>query len=207
MRLLSHCSRGHCQRGGSPAREKYAGFNHSHRHRHRTQVLADREGIQLGRQTASRPLNRLGLVSSRRYRPPRRRVRRERMPRGHAAADRRQPPPPAAGAGAQVGIAAGSDGRDHPSLRHPPGQPRRPPRWPQVQCQPRHVPQPVGPTQFTPATRGSGIECETPRAAQGALAPTPEPAQVVWLGGGLEVCGPGPLPGRRIWVPACCWQG
>ena len=33
--------------------------------------------------------------------------------------------------------------------------------------QPRHVPQPVAPTQFTLATGGSGIECETPRAAQG----------------------------------------
>ena len=56
--------------------EKYAGFNHSHL----TEVLADREGIQLSRQTVSRLLNRHGLTSARGHRPPRHRVRRERMP-------------------------------------------------------------------------------------------------------------------------------
>ena len=55
---------------------KYVGFNHSHL----TEVLAEREGIQLSRQTISRLLNRHGLTSARRHRPPKHRVRRERMP-------------------------------------------------------------------------------------------------------------------------------
>ena len=58
------------------AGEKYAGFNHSHL----TEALAEREGIQLSRQTVSRLLNRVGLASARRHRPPKHRVRRERMP-------------------------------------------------------------------------------------------------------------------------------
>ena len=43
------------------ASEKYVGFNHSHL----TEVLAEREGIQLSRQTISRLLNRHGLISAR----------------------------------------------------------------------------------------------------------------------------------------------
>ena len=58
------------------AGEKYAGFNHSHL----TEALAEREGIHLSRQTVSRLLNRSGLTSARRHRPPKHRVRRERMP-------------------------------------------------------------------------------------------------------------------------------
>ena len=58
------------------ASEKYAGFNHSHF----TEVLAEREGIHLSRQTVSRLLNRHGLASARQHRPPKHRVRRERMP-------------------------------------------------------------------------------------------------------------------------------
>ena len=57
------------------ASEKYAGFNHSHL----TEVLAEREGIHLSRQTVSRLLNRHGLSSTRKHRPPKHRVRRERM--------------------------------------------------------------------------------------------------------------------------------
>ena len=49
------------------ASEKYVGFNHSHF----TEVLAEREGIHLSRQTESRLLNHCGLTSARRYRPPR----------------------------------------------------------------------------------------------------------------------------------------
>ena len=58
------------------ASEKYAGFNHSHL----TEVLAQREGIHLSRQTVSRLLNCSGLFSARQHRPPKHRVRRERMP-------------------------------------------------------------------------------------------------------------------------------
>ena len=58
------------------ASKKYAGFNHSHF----TEVLAEREGIHLSRQTVSRRLNQNGLASARRHRPPKHRVRRERMP-------------------------------------------------------------------------------------------------------------------------------
>ena len=59
------------------AGERYVGFNHSHF----TEVLAEREGIHLSRQTVSRLLNRCGLASAKRHRPPKHRVRRERMPR------------------------------------------------------------------------------------------------------------------------------
>ena len=58
------------------AGERYAGFNHSHF----TEVLAEREGIHLSRQTVSRLLSRFGLASARRHRPPKHRVRRERLP-------------------------------------------------------------------------------------------------------------------------------
>ena len=60
----------------SLASEKYAGFNHNHL----TEILAEREGIHLSRQTVSRLLNRSGLFSARQHRPPKHRVRRERMP-------------------------------------------------------------------------------------------------------------------------------
>ena len=83
---LVHGNRGRKPRNSVPedvaattvilASEKYVGFNHSHL----TEVLAEREGIQLSRQTISRLLNRHGLTSARRHRPPKHRVRRERMP-------------------------------------------------------------------------------------------------------------------------------
>ena len=56
--------------------KKYAGFNHSHL----SEVLAEREGIHLSRQTVSRLLNRHGLSTTRQHRPPKHRVQRERMP-------------------------------------------------------------------------------------------------------------------------------
>ena len=84
---LVHGNRGRKPRNAVPedvaaaavilAGEKYAGFNHSHF----TEVLAEREGIHLSRQTVSRLLNRHGLTSARQHRPPKHRVRRERMPR------------------------------------------------------------------------------------------------------------------------------
>lgn len=58
------------------ASEKYTGFNHSHF----TEVLAEREGIHLNRQTVSRLLNHYGLPNARQHRPPKHRARRERMP-------------------------------------------------------------------------------------------------------------------------------
>ena len=54
----------------------YAGANHTHF----TDLLREREGIDLGRQTVRRILARAGLPSPRRRRPPKHRVRRERMP-------------------------------------------------------------------------------------------------------------------------------
>ena len=55
-----------------PASEKYAGFNHSHLNG----VLAEREGVDLVRQTVSRLLNRHGLPSARQHRPTKHRVQR-----------------------------------------------------------------------------------------------------------------------------------
>ncbi len=54
---------------------KYAGFNHSHL----TEVPAEREGIHLSRQTLSRLRNRHGLTSAGQHRPLKHRVRRERV--------------------------------------------------------------------------------------------------------------------------------
>ena len=58
------------------ARDRYQDVNHTHL----TQLLCEREGIEIGRQTLSRLLKAAGIESPRRRRPPRHRVRRERMP-------------------------------------------------------------------------------------------------------------------------------
>ena len=116
---LVHGNRGRKPRNSVPedvaattvilASEKYSGFNHSHL----TEVLAEREGIQLSRQTISRLLHRHGLNSARGHRPPQASCTPGAYaPGGHAAADRRQPPPLAGGQRAQIRIAAGS-GRRH----------------------------------------------------------------------------------------------
>ena len=54
----------------------YAGANHTHL----TELLREREGIDLGRQTVHRILTRAGIPSPRKRRPPKHRVRRPRMP-------------------------------------------------------------------------------------------------------------------------------
>ena len=186
---LAHGNRGRKPRNSVPedvaaaavilASGKYAGFNHSHL----TEVLAEREGIHLSRQTVSRLLNRHGLTSARQHRPPKHRVRRERMP--------------------QEGMLLQIDGSHHPWLE------RRGPRFvlllavddatgtvanalfrPEEDTRgyfllmegivrsygiplaiygdrhgvfkfngkPRHITQPVGPTQFTRAMGELGIE-------------------------------------------------
>ena len=58
-------------------RKRYPDTNHTHL----VQLLEEREGIRISRQTLSRILNAAGIRSPRRKRPPRHRVRRERMPR------------------------------------------------------------------------------------------------------------------------------
>ena len=83
---LVHGNRGRQPRNAIPeetasavvmlASGKYAGFNHSHL----SEVLAEREGIHLSRQTVSLLLNRHGLPSARRHRPPKHRIRREQIP-------------------------------------------------------------------------------------------------------------------------------
>ncbi len=59
------------------ARTRYAGVNHTHF----AELLAEREGIHIGRTTLRRALLDAGLSSPRRRRPPKHRVRRQRMPR------------------------------------------------------------------------------------------------------------------------------
>ena len=59
------------------ARAKYSGANHTHL----SELLNEREGIDLGRTTLRRILVDAGLTSPRRRRPPKHRVRRQRMPR------------------------------------------------------------------------------------------------------------------------------
>lgn len=58
------------------ARSRYPGANHTHM----TELLAEREGISLSRSVVRRILVGAGLASPRRRRPPRHRVRRQRMP-------------------------------------------------------------------------------------------------------------------------------
>ena len=59
------------------ARTRYAGVNHTHL----GELLSEREGIDIGRTTLRRILVNAGLSSPRRRRPPKHRVRRQRMPR------------------------------------------------------------------------------------------------------------------------------
>ena len=59
------------------ARTRYAGANHTHL----SELLREREGIDIGRTTLRRILVNAGLSSPRRRRPPKHRVRRQRMPR------------------------------------------------------------------------------------------------------------------------------
>ncbi len=59
------------------ARTRYAGANHTHL----SELLSERNGIDIGRTTLRRILTGAGLSSPRRRRPPKHRVRRQRMPR------------------------------------------------------------------------------------------------------------------------------
>ena len=59
------------------ARTRYAGTNHTHL----SELLSEREGLDIGRTTLRRILVNAGLSSPRRRRPPKHRVRRQRMPR------------------------------------------------------------------------------------------------------------------------------
>ena len=59
------------------ARTRYAGTNHTHL----SELLSEREGIDIGRATLRRILVRAGLSSPRQKRPPKHRIRRQRMPR------------------------------------------------------------------------------------------------------------------------------
>ena len=56
---------------------RYHGANHTRL----SELLSEREGIDIGRTTLRRVLLDAGLQSSRRRRPPKHRVRRQRMPR------------------------------------------------------------------------------------------------------------------------------
>ena len=58
------------------ARTTYAAVNHQHL----TELLREREGVRVSRQSVSRLLHQAGVPSPRRRRPPKHRTRRERMP-------------------------------------------------------------------------------------------------------------------------------
>ena len=59
------------------ARTRYEGANHTHL----SELLSERDGIDIGRTTLRRILVNAGLTSPRRRRPPKHRIRRQRMPR------------------------------------------------------------------------------------------------------------------------------
>ena len=61
----------------SLARTKYSGVNHTHL----SELLRERDGIDIARNTLRRILVGAGVNSPRRRRPPKHRVRRQRMPR------------------------------------------------------------------------------------------------------------------------------
>ena len=84
---LAHGHRGHRPVNATPeaviadvvhlAGTRYQGVNHTHL----SELLSEREGIDIGRTTLRRILAKAGLSSPRRRRPPKHRVRRQRMPR------------------------------------------------------------------------------------------------------------------------------
>lgn len=76
------------------ARTTYAAINHQHF----TELLIEREGVRVSRQTVSRLLHEAGVPSPRRRRPPKHRTRRDRMP--------------------QEGMLVQFDGSHHPWLEH-----------------------------------------------------------------------------------------
>lgn len=84
---LAHGNRGRRPANATPytlatevvllARTRYAGVNHTHL----SELLREREGIDIGRDTLRKILTDAGVNSPRRRRPPKHRVRRQRMPR------------------------------------------------------------------------------------------------------------------------------
>ena len=84
---LAHGNRGRSPANATPsalvseavrlARSQYAGVNHTHL----SELLREREGIDIGRDTLRKILTTAGVNSPRRRRPPKHRVRRQRMPR------------------------------------------------------------------------------------------------------------------------------
>ena len=84
---LAHGNRGRRPANATPnalaseavrlARSRYAGVNHTHL----SELLREREGIDIGRDTLRKILTDAGVNSPRRRRPPKHRVRRQRMPR------------------------------------------------------------------------------------------------------------------------------
>ena len=84
---LAHGNRGRRPANATPsalatdvirlARSRYAGVNHTHL----SELLREREGIEIGRDTLRKILTNAGVNSPRRRRPPKHRVRQQRMPR------------------------------------------------------------------------------------------------------------------------------
>ena len=84
---IAHGNRGRSPANATPsalaseavrlARSRYAGVNHTHL----SELLREREGIDIGRDTLRKILANAGVSSPRRRRPPKHRVRRQRMPR------------------------------------------------------------------------------------------------------------------------------
>ena len=84
---LAHGNRGRRPANATPsalatdvirlACSRYAGVNHTHL----SELLREREGIDIGRDTLRKILTNAGVNSPRRRRPPKHRVRRQRMPR------------------------------------------------------------------------------------------------------------------------------
>ena len=84
---LAHGNRGRRPANATPdplatdvvvlARTRYAGVNHTHL----SELLRERKGIDIARNTLRRMITDAGVSSPRRRRPPKHRIRRQRMPR------------------------------------------------------------------------------------------------------------------------------
>ena len=153
------------------ARTRYQGTNHTHL----SELLSEREGIDIGRTTRRRILVSAGLSSPRRRRPPKHRVRRQRMPRESMLIQMDGSPPVVGGPDTAV-HAADRRGRCHgqsgrrPLLR-PGGRPQLLPAGPGSRAAPRRAHRPLhrdrhGVFKHTPGPGLAGTSTQFSRAME-----------------------------------------
>ena len=161
------------------ANNTYAGANHTHF----TELLRDREGIDLSRPTVRRILAKAGMGSPRSRRSSQHRFRRRRMPQeGMLVQIDGSHHPWLEGAGGPSGLShrgghsglSGAAGGSGPAVGNPPGPLQRPPRGFQIQC-----PSGAGACRVHPVRQGdAGV------GHQADLRPLPPRPREGWSGWG-----------------------